>query len=62
MTFFVLGLFALYAYLWRTRAERLAFAGLVMTVGFLVLFLPLIGFVAYMVPAIGVLAERVRPR
>ena len=58
LAFFVLGLIALYAYLSRTRAERLAFAGLVMTVGFLVLFLPLIGFVAYMVPAIGVLAEQ----
>lgn len=58
LAFFVLGLIALYAYLSRTRAERLAFVGLVMTVGFLVLFLPLIGFVAYMVPAIGVLAEQ----
>jgi hypothetical protein len=58
LAFFVLGLIALYAYLSRTRAERLTFLGLVMTVGFLVLFLPLIGFVAYMVPAIGVLAEQ----
>ena len=58
MAFFVLGLFALYAYLSRSRAERLAFVGLAMTVGFLVLFLPLIGFVAYVVPAIGSLAER----
>ena len=58
LAFFVLGLIALYAYLSRGRAERLAFAGLVMTVGFLVLFLPLIGFAAYVVPAIGVLAEQ----
>jgi hypothetical protein len=58
LAFFVLGLFALYAYLSRGRAERLAFVGLVMTVGFLVLFLPLIGFAAYVVPAIGVLAEQ----
>jgi hypothetical protein len=57
LAFFVLGLFALYAYLSRGRAERLAFVGLVMTVGFLVLFLPLIGFAAYVVPAIGALAE-----
>jgi hypothetical protein len=58
LAFFVLGVFALYAYLSRGRAERLAFVGLVMTVGFLVLFLPLIGFAAYVVPAIGVLAEQ----
>ena len=58
LAFFVLGLFALYAYLSRSSAERLAFVGLVMTVGFLVLFLPLIGFVAYVVPAIGSLAEQ----
>jgi hypothetical protein len=58
LAFFVLGLFALYAYLSRSSAERLAFVGLVMTVGFLVLYLPLIGFVAYVVPAIGSLAEQ----
>jgi hypothetical protein len=58
LAFFVLGLYALYAYLSRTRAERLAFWGLVVTVGFLVLFLPVIGFAAYVVPAIGVLAEQ----
>jgi len=56
LAFFVLGLFALYAYLSRTSAERLAFVGLVVTVGFLVLFLPVTGFAAYVVPAIGVLA------
>jgi hypothetical protein len=58
LAFFVLGLFALYAYLSRTSAERLAFVGLVVTVGFLVLFLPVTGFAAYVVPAIGVLAEQ----
>ena len=58
MAFFVLGVIALYAYLSRSKAERLALVGLVMTVGFLVLFLPLIGFVAYVVPAIGSLAEQ----
>jgi len=58
LAFFVLGLIALYAYLSRSSAERLAFVGLVMTVGFVVLFLPLIGFVAYVVPAIGSLAEQ----
>ena len=58
LAFFVLGLFALYAYLSRTSAERLAFVGLVVIVGFLVLYLPVIGFAAYVVPAIGVLAER----
>ena len=56
--FFVLGLFALYAYLSRSSAERLAFVGLVMTVGFLVLALPLGGYIAFVVPAIGSLAEQ----
>jgi hypothetical protein len=58
VAFFVLGLFALYAYLSRTTAERLAFVGLVTTVGFLVLFLPVFGYIAYVVPAIGSLAEQ----
>ena len=58
LAFFVLGLIALYAYLSRSRAERLAFAGLVWTIGFLVLFLPVTGFAAYVVPAIGSLAEQ----
>ena len=58
VVFFVLGLFALYAYLSRSSAEQLAFVGLVMTVGFLVLFLPVFGHVAYVVPAIGSLAEQ----
>jgi hypothetical protein len=61
LTFFVLGLFALYAYLSRTKAERLALIGLVVTVGFLILYLPVIGFAAYVVPAIGSLAEQGHP-
>lgn len=55
---FVLGVMALYAYLSRTSAERPAFVGLVMTVGSLVLFLPVFGYVGYVVPAIGTLAEQ----
>jgi len=58
LTFFILGLIALYAYLSRTKAERLALIGLVVTVGFLVLYLPVIGFAAYVVPAIGSLAQQ----
>jgi hypothetical protein len=58
LTFFILGLIALYAYLSRTKAERLALIGLVVTVGCLVLYLPVIGFAAYVVPAIGSLAEQ----
>jgi hypothetical protein len=58
LTFFILGLIALYAYLSRTKAERLALIGLVVTAGFLVLFLPVTGFAAYVVPAIGHLAEQ----
>jgi hypothetical protein len=58
LPFFVLGVMALYAYLSRTSAERLAFVGLVMTVGSLVLFLPVFGYVGYVVPAIGSLAEQ----
>ncbi len=53
----VLGSFALYARLARTRVERWAFAGLVVTVGFLVLYIPITGFAAYVVPAVGVLIE-----
>ena len=57
---FILGVFALYAYLSRTKQERVAFAGLIVTVGFLGLFLPLIGFGAYVVPAIGSLVAQGR--
>lgn len=58
VAFFVLGLFALSAYLSRSSAEQLAFVSLVMTVGFLVLFMPVFGHVGYVVPAIGSLAEQ----
>ena len=51
----VLGAFALYAHLGRTRAERWALAGLVVTVGSLVVYLPLLGVAAYAVPAAGAL-------
>jgi hypothetical protein len=60
LALFILGVFALYAYLSRTKQERVAFAGLIVTVGFLGLFLPLIGFGAYVVPAIGSLVAQGR--
>jgi len=53
----VLGSFALYARLARTRVERWAFAGLAVTVGFLVLHIPITGFATYVVPAVGALIE-----
>jgi hypothetical protein len=58
LALFILGLIALYAYLSRTKVERLAFVGLVVTVGFLLLFLPLTGYAAYVIPAVGSLAEQ----
>ena len=61
LALFILGLMALYAYLSRTKVERLAFAGMVVTVGFLALFLPLFGFAASIVPAIGSLAQQGHP-
>lgn len=61
LPFLVLGVFALYARLSATKKERLALVGLVMTVGFLVLFLPVTGFAAYVVPAIGELVEQGAP-
>jgi hypothetical protein len=61
LPFLVLGVFALYARLSSTKQERLALVGLIMTVGFLVLFLPVTGFAAYVVPAIGELVEQGRP-
>jgi hypothetical protein len=54
----ILGTLALYAHLSRTKEERLAFAGMVMTIGFVALYLPVIGFAAYVVPAIGRLAAQ----
>jgi hypothetical protein len=58
MALFILGIFALYAHLSQTRQEKVAFAGLLVTVGFLALFLPIIGFAAFVVPAIGALVEQ----
>jgi hypothetical protein len=49
----ILGTVALYAHLSRTKEESLAFVGLVMTLGFIALMLPVTGFAAYVVPAIG---------
>jgi hypothetical protein len=60
LALFILGVFALYAHLSQTKQERVAFAGLIVTVGFLVLFLPITGFAAYVVPAIGSLVEEGR--
>ena len=53
----VLGSLALYLHLAQTRAERWAFAGLVVTVGCTLLFLPMMGFAAFVVPAVGALIE-----
>ena len=61
LALFVLGVFALYGYLSTTRREGLAFAALVVTVGFLVLFLPITGFAFFVVPAIGSLIEQGNP-
>lgn len=49
----ILGTLALYAHLSQTKEESLAFIGLVMTIGFVALMLPVTGFAAYVVPAIG---------
>lgn len=57
----VLGLFALYARLAATEQERLAFGGLVVAVGLLLLFLPMLGFANYVVPAVGSLVDQGRP-
>jgi hypothetical protein len=53
----VLGSLALYVHLSQTRAERWAFAGLVVTVGCTMLFVPMMGFAAFVVPAVGALIE-----
>lgn len=49
----VLGLVALYAHLSQTREERWAFAGLVVTIGALIVYLPLLGIAAYVIPTAG---------
>jgi predicted permease len=58
MAFFALGTIALYAYLSPTKQEKLAFAGMVVTVLFIALYLPIIGVAAYVFPAIGNLAAQ----
>ena len=58
LALFILGVFALYAHLSQTKQEKMAFAGLIVTVGFLALLLPIIGFAAFVVPAIGALVEQ----
>ena len=54
----ILGTIGLYAHLSQTQEEGLAFAGLVVTIGFIALMLPVSGFAAYVVPAIGRLAAQ----
>lgn len=49
----ILGTLALYAHLAQTTEEGLAFAGMVVTIGFIALMLPVTGFAAYVVPALG---------
>jgi hypothetical protein len=58
LALFILGVFALYVHLAQSEQEKMAFAGLIVTVGFLALFLPLTGFAAFVVPAIGSLVEQ----
>jgi hypothetical protein len=58
LAFFILGVLALYAYLSQTKEEKLAFAGLVVSLLFIALFLPVIGFAAYVFPAIGDLVRQ----
>jgi hypothetical protein len=58
IAFLIPGTVALYASLARTQQEKLAFAGMVVTVFFLALFLPIIGFAAYVFPAIGELVAQ----
>lgn len=51
------GLFALYAHLANTDMERWAASGLVVTIGSLFLYLPLLGVVAFVLPAVGGVIE-----
>ena len=57
----ILGFIALYVVLSRSGRESLAFWGLVVGVGFMTLFLPMVGFAAYTVPAIGVMQANGQP-
>lgn len=54
----MLGTPALYARLSRTKQEKFAFAGMVATIVFAALMLPVTGFAAYVVPAIGKLVTQ----
>lgn len=56
-TLLVLGSLALYVRVAQTRAEGWAFAGMVVTVCFTMLFVPMMGFAAFVVPAVGALIE-----
>jgi hypothetical protein len=58
IAFLIPGTVALYAYLSRTKQEKLAFAGMVVTMFFLALYLPIIGFAAYVFPAVGELVAQ----
>jgi hypothetical protein len=53
----VFGAFALYSHLRRTRARRLARAGLVVTVALLLTVVPMYGFAAFVAPAVGALLD-----
>jgi hypothetical protein len=53
----VFGSFSIYSHLRRTRARRLARAGLLVTVGLLLIFMPMYGFAAFVAPAVGALLE-----
>jgi hypothetical protein len=57
----VFGSFALYFHLRRTRARRFAGAGFLVTVGFLLIIVPMYGFAAFVAPAVGVLLESGQP-
>lgn len=61
LAFLILGVFALYAHLARTKQERLAFIGLVFTIVFTVMFIPLLTFAAYVIPAVGALIDEGKP-
>ena len=57
----VFGLVSLYSHLSRTGARRLARIGLVLSVGLLLLFVPMYGFAAFVVPSIGELIASGQP-
>ncbi len=57
----VFGLVSLYSQLSRTDARRLARIGLVLSVGLLLLFVPMYGFAAFVVPSVGELVASGQP-